>query len=80
MTAMSEPMNKADLQEWLGRWTLVNERQREEAARMTPAEKFVVLSRLMAARDIFPMSRRTSSNEEARELWMRLRERMTERG
>jgi len=79
MMAMSERMNKADLLEWIERWTLVNERQREEAARKTPAEKFLELGHLMAAADMFPMSRRKPADDQVRELWLQLHRRMTGR-
>jgi len=76
MIAMSDRMNKADLLAWIERWDLVNERQREEAARKTPAEKFLELGHLMAAADMFPMSRRNPADDEARELWAQLQRRM----
>jgi hypothetical protein len=79
MMAMSDRMNKADLLEWIERWDLVNERQREEAARKTPAEKFLELGHLMAAADMFPMSRRKPADDQVRELWLRLHRRMTGR-
>lgn len=79
MMAMSDRMNKADLRAWMDRWALVNERQREEAARKTPAEKFLELGHLMAAADMFPMSRRKPADDEARELWVRLHRRITGR-
>lgn len=73
---MSDRMNKADLLAWMERWALVNERQREEAARKTPAQKFLELGNLMAAADMFPMPRRKPADDEARELWLRLQRRM----
>lgn len=76
MIAMSGRMNKTDLQAWTERWDLVNERQREEARRKTPAQKFLELSRLMISARMFPMSRRQPANDAARELWSRLQRRM----
>jgi hypothetical protein len=65
-------MRKSDLQAWIARWHLVNDRQRDEARQMTPAQKFLALSRLMASARMFPMSRRKPANDAARELWARL--------
>jgi hypothetical protein len=76
MTRMSDRVNKADLRAWIERWALVNERQREEAARKTPAEKFLELSRLMASAGMFPIERRKPANDASRELWLRLQRRM----
>jgi hypothetical protein len=76
MIVMSGLMSKADLRAWTARWELVNERQREEARRMTPAQRFIELSRLMVSARMFPMSRRNPANDAARELWVRLQRRM----
>lgn len=72
-------MSKPDLRAWVERWALVNERQREETRRMTPAQKFLELSRLMVSARMFPMSRRKPANDAARELWLRLQQRVSGR-
>lgn len=69
-------VSKPDLQAWVDRWALVNERQREETMRMTPAQKFLELSRMMASARMFPLSRRKRANDAARELWSRLQQRV----
>jgi hypothetical protein len=76
MPMMTRQMTRQELEEWRERWRIVNERQREELRRMTHAEKFEVLGRLMSAGSLFDMSRRKAADDAARELWMKLRSRM----
>jgi hypothetical protein len=77
---MPGPMNAEELRAWRERWDVVNERQREELRRMTPAEKFEQLSRLMSSARMFDMVRRKPADDAARAQWARLQSRFLARG
>lgn len=70
-------MKAAQARAYMNRWKLVAEVEREELARMTPAEKFADIGRLMELAHTLGSSTHTDEQvDEVRRRWVRLVERM----
>jgi hypothetical protein len=70
--SMRRKMTKEMAQEWVARWRIVEDRQREELRKETYEEKFRALAFLMASSDLFDFSLLDQEDEVARERWARL--------
>lgn len=64
----------------MDRWRLVNARTADEARRLTFGEKLDRIASLMAAAELFDMSRRDADDQATREVWVRLKTRTPGRG
>lgn len=72
---MTSGMTRQQLLGWIEGHQIANRRQQALRAALSPEEKLLRISRLMASAPLFDMSRRRAGDEAVREIWKSLRER-----
>jgi hypothetical protein len=76
---MAKELQKRELRAWIEGQEAVNARRRQQVQAMTAEQKLRQISRLMGSARLFDLSRRDPGDEAVREIWQRLRRRMTNR-